>query len=221
MTGFLEPQPDHVAPNPGGAEDPLGESVMDPGQPWLRVFEPRDVRVVIGRHQDVTRELVVERARADRIPVHRRVAGGGAVVLAPGMAVVAIRLAPRPLGSVDWFDTVNAVLVPAVEAVAGVPVTIRGHGDLTVLGADGAPRKILGASLRQTSRYVLYLGVFLVADAVPLMETYLQAPSRRPDYRGPRDHRDFCTHLGVHGVTTPALIASVVDHCQRLLVQQV
>jgi lipoate-protein ligase A len=217
MSGFIEPQPLHVVPNPGGNDDPLGESVLDPALPWLRVFEPRDTCVVIGRHQDVEREVAVEQAKADGIPVYRRVAGGGAVVLAPGMAVVAVRLAPRPLGSVDWFDTVNEALVPAVAAVAGVPVTVRGHGDLTILGDDGNPRKILGASLRQTSKMTVYLGVLMVADAVPLMEAYLHPPSRRPDYRGNRDHRAFCINLGQRGVTVPALAASLDEYCRRIL----
>lgn len=216
-TGFVEPRPDLIAPNPGGPDDPLGESVLDHGSPWLRIFEPRDTRIVIGRHQDPDREVLVDHARADGVPIHRRVAGGGTVVLAPGMVVVALRLAPRPLGTVDWFATVNAALVPAVAEVAGVPVAVRGHGDLTIPGADGAPRKVLGASLRQTSKLTVYLGVLLVGDAVPLMERYLRPPSREPDYRGGRDHRAFCVHLGSRGVTVPALAEALIRHGRTAL----
>ena len=79
-TGFHEPFPTIVAPQPGGLFDPLGESVLDLDQPWLRVFEPRDVRLVLGRNQDPHRELIVAQAQADDVPIHRRVAGGGAVV---------------------------------------------------------------------------------------------------------------------------------------------
>lgn len=216
-SGFIEPRPDLITPNPGGADDPLGESVLDQAAPWLRIFAPRDIRIVIGRHQDPEREVLVDHARADGVPIHRRVAGGGTVVLAPGMVVVALRLAPRPLGTVDWFATVNAALVPAVAEVAGVPVTVRGHGDLTIAGDDGAPRKVLGASLRQTSKLTVYLGVLLIDDAVPLMERYLRPPSREPDYRGGRDHRAFCIHLGRRGVSVPALTAALTDHCRRIL----
>ena len=92
MSGFIEPHPDLVEPNPGGADDPLCESVLDPLSPWLRLHEPHDVRLVIGRHQDPERELQTGVARADRIPIHRRVSGGGAVVLAPGMLLIALRL---------------------------------------------------------------------------------------------------------------------------------
>ena len=206
---FIEPRPDLIAPNPGGADDPLGESVLDRELPAVRVFVPRDVRVVIGRGQDPTREVRLDRCRADAIPVHRRVSGGGAVVLAPGMVVVALRLPPGGHDADRLFGQVNAVLAPAVADCCGVLPRCRGHGDLALTDADGQERKILGASLRQNAQLAAYLGVFLVEDAVPLMEAYLAHPSREPGYRAGRGHRAFCTHLGAHGATAPALIAAL------------
>jgi lipoate-protein ligase A len=214
---FVEPRPDLVVPNPGGPADPLGESILDESQPWLRVFEPRDRRIVIGRGQDPAREVVVDAARADAVPIHRRVAGGGAVVLAPGMVVVAIRLANDRFGTDIWFERINAALIPAVAAACGAAVATRGHGDLAIAGGDGVPRKVLGASLRQTARWIYYLGALLVDDAVPLMERYLASPSRRPDYRGDRDHRGFCAALGAYGAGVAALIAAVEAECRRRL----
>lgn len=217
MTGFIEPHPDLVQPNPGGSDDPLGESVLNPEQPWLRVFEPGAVRLVLGRSQDPRRELLVDAAMADGVPIHRRICGGGAVVLAPGMAVVAIRLRNSGLATNAWFDLVNAALASAVAAVAGVTPTTRGHGDLAISDEGGVERKILGASLRQTSRLVVYLGVLLVADAVPLMERYLAAPSREPDYRGGRGHRAFCDSLSRLGVTGSALLPALERECRTRL----
>lgn len=209
---FEEPHPDVITANPGGVDDPLGESVLMGGSPWVRCFAPRDARVVIGRHQDPHREVLVANARADGVPIHRRVAGGGAVVLAPGMVVVAVRLKPAAVAPDQVFALVNGALVPAVEQVLGRAPLVRGHGDLVV---DG--RKVLGASLRQTSRYAVYLGVFLVADAVPLMERYLTMPSREPDYRGGRGHGDFCAHLGQWGVTVDRLGQVVEGVCRTRL----
>ena len=217
MTGFIEPHPDLVQPNPGGADDPLGESVLDPEQPWLRIYEPASVRLVLGRSQDPRRELLVDAARADAVPIHRRICGGGAVVLAPGMAVVALRLRNSGSATNAWFDLVNAALTPAVAAVAGTEPSTRGHGDLALTGADGVERKILGASLRQTSRVVIYLGVLLVTDAVPLMERYLAPPSREPDYRAGRGHRAFCDHLGRLRVTVGDLVPALERECRTRL----
>jgi lipoate-protein ligase A len=212
---FVEDHPDLVSPNP--SDDPLGESVLDPGQGGLRVFEPRDVRVVIGRGQDPRREVRFDVCQAGGIPLHRRATGGGTVVLAPGMVVVALRLAGGLRAPDDLFAQVNAALVPAVEAACGVRLVCRGHGDLAVRGADGVERKVLGASLRQTTALAAYLGVFLVADAVPLMEGYLAHPSREPGYRGGRDHRAFCSHLGAHGCSVPSLIAELAPRLRPLI----
>jgi lipoate-protein ligase A len=93
----------------------------------------------------------------------------------------------------------------------------RGHGDLVMVGADGVERKVLGASLRQTSKLVFYLGVFLVADAVEVMERYLAPPSRQPDYRSGRGHSAFCTHLSHFGASVASLRQAVIEHGERVL----
>lgn len=223
-TGFIEPQPELITRHDGGADDPLGESVLDPTRPWLRIFEPQDVRVVIGRHQDVTRECRIAACQADHIPLHRRVAGGGTVVLAPGMVVICARLRHTQVGTSCYFGMMNDALIPGVAAVADQAPQCRGYGDLTMTGTAAGQadlrRKILGASLRQTSRMVVYMGVMLVADAVPLMERYLAFPSREPDYRGGRGHGDFCTSLDRHGVSVSALMAALTGSCQQRLAEQ-
>ena len=84
-------------------------------------------------------------------------------------------------------------------------------------GPDGVERKVLGASLRQTSKLVYYLGVFLVHDAVWLMERYLASPSRQPDYRAQRGHAAFCTHLAAFGADTARLAAAIRVHAERIL----
>ncbi len=212
---FQERWPEIVAPNPGGPADPLGESVLDPANPPLRVFEPSDLRLVLGRAQVPQRELLLDAVRRDAVPVHRRATGGGTVVLAPGSVVVALR-APAWSGDVaGCFARINRRLRDAVHRCCGAQVTEAGHGDLVIPGAAGA-RKILGASLRRQRAATVYLGVFLVADLVPAMERYLAAPSRRPDYRGERDHRTFCTDLARHGASVPSLIAAVETACAGL-----
>jgi len=218
MTGFVESYPDVIVPNPGGVDDPLGESVLESSSAWLRCFEPKDLRLVIGRHQDPHRELLVDRARADGVPMHRRVAGGGAVVLGPGMVVVALRLKPRTVAPDQLFQLVNSALGPALQQVLGKAPIAHGHGDLTV-EADGVERKVLGASLRQTARFAVYLGVFLIDDAVPLMERYLSMPSREPEYRAGRNHLDFCGHLAYWGVSTDILRSAVENSCRIRLAE--
>lgn len=211
---FEERFPAIVTPNPGGPLDPLGESVLDSGLPWLRVFEPADVRAVIGRGQDPTVELQVAALNADRVPVHRRVCGGGAVILAPGMLVVALRVPREDRFPDAWLAHIADVLAPAVATATGADVVARGHGDLAVREGDHE-RKVLGASLRLTGPWCIYLGVLLVADACPLMERYLAHPSREPGYRAGRGHAAFCTHLNRFGIEVAGLAPVVTAACMR------
>ncbi|TVR16089.1 MAG: hypothetical protein EA401_01945 [Planctomycetota bacterium] len=208
MAGFREPDPAVVQAHPGGSDDPLGESVLDPQQSWCRIFEPKDVRVVIGRHQNVHREVLVASCQQDGVPIHRRVSGGGAVVLAPGMLVLALRLHTTAMAVDRSLCHIAHAVCQAIQSAGGPRCQVCGHGDVAVGEEDGM-RKVLGASIRQRRHTLYYLGVLLVADAVPLMERYLLPPSRRPDYRGNRDHAAFCTNLACHGLTTSSLAAQL------------
>jgi len=214
---FTERWPEIVSSNPGGVADPLGESVADPTQPAVRLFEPRDIRLVIGRHQDPERELHCAAARADGVPIHRRIAGGGAVVLAPGSVVVALRMPRDEFGTQCYFTRVNEILLPVLGELIGRRPHCRGHGDLALCEDDGAERKILGASLRQTRDHAIYLGVLLVADLSELMRRYLAAPSRAPAYRAGREHAAFCTCLGRYGVGVDALLPPLRAACLQAL----
>jgi lipoate-protein ligase A len=180
------------------------------------VSKDSEVRLVLGRHQDPERELFCARARSDRVSIHRRIAGGGAVVLAPGSLVVAIRLPREEWGTDCYFTRVNDALAPAVEELLGHRPRCRGHGDL-VLDEGGVERKILGASMRQTRGQVVYLGVFLIADLAPLMERYLRMPSKALDYRDGRGHGAFCTHLDRYGVSAEALREATLAQCRSRL----
>ncbi len=195
-----EPTPQWVLPVPPGPDDPLGESVYDQASTWCRVFEPAEVCLVLGRYQDAARELRLAAARADGVPVYRRSTGGGAVVLAPGCLVLALRLRHREPGADAVFARINRPVGRAIGDCTGRNPVSRGHGDLAMPVDEGPERKILGASLRQSRLWDHYLGVLLVADLRPLMERYLASPSRMPDYRAARDHDAFCTCLSAWGV---------------------
>lgn len=204
MGAFTERFPEIISENPGGPEDPLGESILNHELPWLRIFEPTDVRIVIGRNQKPDREVLVDQAQADGIPIHRRVSGGGTVVLAPGTVVVAIRLRQEQVGVDCYFSGINKALCAGLANCAVDDAACFGYGDLAIQ-EDGTTKKILGASLRQSQGAVYYLGVFMLNNQLPLIERYLPMPSKQPDYRAERSHADFCTHLGKRGVGSDAL----------------
>lgn len=206
MRSFIERYPELVVDNPGGKSDPLGESVLDHSQLALRIFEPQHTSIVLGRNQNPYTEIFIEHAQKDMIPLYRRVSGGGTVVLSVGTVVVAVRLRQQQLPIEQYFALLNKASCTAIMQASGQQARCCGHGDLACENADGALRKVLGASLRQTKDAVYYLGVFLVEDCTAAMDRYLRFPSKQPDYRADRSHGAFCTHLAHFGVHSPTFM---------------
>ena len=68
-------------------------------------------------------------------------------------------------------------------------------------------RKFGGTSMFRSKRYLLYQASILVDKDLNLIERYLKHPSKEPDYRGSRTHRDFLIGLNeiIEGLRTDEL----------------
>ncbi len=159
------------------------------------VFEPARPAVVVGRSQDICRVVNASVADADGVPVHRRRGGGGAVVLGPGMLVIAA--SGRSVGRFDVHTPFERVQGPIRDVLArfGVEPRTVGVSDLAI-----GERKILGSSLYQTKQRWSYQGVLLVRPDRQVFDRYLAYPDREPDYRCGRGHGEFTTSLADAGV---------------------
>lgn len=190
------------------AADPTGEDLMDRRRAPFKLWVPSAKALVIGHSQDPERELHVEAAVRDGIPVHRRMGGGGAVLLSPGCVCVGLRFAKAKGRTIhQYFEAGSDVIVRAVSAALGVDLVTEGISDLAVsLPAGGGLRKVVGCSLYLPRDYALYLASILVTPDFAEMETYLAHPSREPGYRGSRSHRDFL--LGLAGLAGGELLSS-------------
>jgi lipoate-protein ligase A len=68
----------------------LDEALLDEadaaGRPLetLRLWEPRQTFVVVGRSSSLEREVRLDRCRERGLPILRRVSGGAAIVAGPG-----------------------------------------------------------------------------------------------------------------------------------------
>ncbi len=214
MSSFREKFPELITPHKNDSQDRLGESILDHQQPWLRLFEPTEIAVVIGRNQDPRREVLVDVVQAAGIPIYRRVTGGGTVILSPGTLVIALRLKQHQVGVECYFADINNALIRGLKDCAVDDAACFGHGDLAIQ-ENGKRLKILGASLRQSRGAVYYLGVLMIDDLVPLMQRYLPMPSKQPDYRTDRSHADFCTHLGQRGLRLTEVQAALEASLRR------
>ena len=177
--------------------DDLLEEYARLGAPVLRLYEPETVTVVMGAGRRAAEDVLEEKAAADGVPLRRRRGGGGTVVLSPGQAVLALvtRVA-SPFRNREYFHAINDWVREALDGL-GVPAAFiqdRGISDLAV-----GERKILGTSLYRRRLLLFYQASLLVSNDLSLFDRYLRFPSRVPDYRSGRGHRDFCTTLAAEG----------------------
>jgi lipoate-protein ligase A len=70
-------------------------------------------------------------------------------------------------------------------------VTVRGHTDLAI---DGI--KFSGNAQRRKKHVLLFHGALLLNFDLGVISELLPMPSKEPDYRKNRSHRDFLTNLG-------------------------
>ena len=179
-------------------EDLLDAVCADPAAgPRLRVWQPTRVAVVLGRANKPEREVRLDVCRADGVPVLRRLGGGGAVVLGPGCLVVSLaRRVVRPTALAEHMGFAVEAIAGWVRGLGGPQLVTRSHGDLCA-----GERKVLGSSAFRRRDLFFYQGSLLVDLDLGLVERYLRHPSREPEYRRGRAHREFLSTLAIEGVT--------------------
>ena len=172
-----------------------GERLLDRSlRPWDAWIPPRPI-VVLGNSQTPERELKVEAVIRDGIAVHKRIGGGGAVLLSPGCVCVALRIRKRKdLSIKDYFALGSSVIIETARNRLGIDLFLRGISDLACATPAG-DKKVAGSSLYLPRDFGLYLVSILVAPDLGPIGEYLLHPSQEPDYRAGRTHRDFLAGL--------------------------
>jgi len=156
-------------------EDLLLDSVRNDNIETIRLWVNQQA-VVLGRSQSVAAEVDVERANELRIPVLRRVSGGGTVYHYPGNLNLSVALQKRPeLADVSsLFRFFGGVLA---EALAGLKVDARSEDN----GLYSGDQKIGGAAQAHRGCAALYHTTLLVQPSLVPMEEVLLA--LRSEYR--------------------------------------
>jgi len=176
----------------------------------LRIWEHTDPFVVLGYSNKVQKETNIDQARRAGLPVLRRCTGGGAVVQGPGCLNFSLVLRIPENGPLQSIGGTNVhILNRHKEALVTLltgdsrnreaesqpsslppPVAVNGHSDLTL-----GDLKFSGNAQRRRQKFLLFHGTFLLDVDIELIERVLPMPSRQPDYRRHRRHRDFLTNL--------------------------
>lgn len=181
-------------------DNPTGEELLDRSRIPYKFWIPAAKVLVIGHSQEPERELRLDAAVRDGVPVHRRMGGGGAVLLSPGCVCVGLRFARSQGRNLhDYFAAGSDLVRRAVRAASGLDLVSMGISDLacpTPTSTPDSSRKVVGCSLYMPRDFALYLASILVSPDLGDLETYLAHPSREPDYRAGRPHGDFVAGLG-------------------------
>ena len=161
----------------------------------LRLWEPAQYFAVLGHANSIRAEVNFSTCEKDRLPVLRRMSGGGAVLQGPGCLNYSLVL----IGALHRFRTVREgfryVLERhrnVIQGLTGVEVALEGISDLAI----GA-RKFSGNAQYRKSRALLIHGTFLLDFDLSLIGRYLALPGKQPAYRQNRSHLEFLTTLAV------------------------
>jgi lipoate---protein ligase len=156
----------------------------------LRFWESPNHFVVVGYGNKVASEVDVAACRVEGIPVLRRCSGGGTVLQGPGCLNYSIVLRIDAHHELENITSANCHIMKrnaaALSKLLGKTVSVQGFTDLAL---DG--RKFSGNAQRRKRTHLLFHGTFLLDFDLQLIERYLRAPSRQPDYRCDRSHLDF------------------------------
>ena len=163
--------------------------------PTLRFWESPAYFVALGYTNRAATEADEVACRAARVPILRRVSGGGTVLQGPGCLNYAL-VHPIAPGQTLNVEATNKLVMEtqraAFEQLLGVAVAVAGHTDLAT---DGL--KFSGNAQRRKARHFLFHGTILLDFDLELVQRLLRTPSKEPQYRANRSHRDFIRNLPV------------------------
>jgi len=160
------------------------------------LWEPRNVAVVLGRSQKAVDEVNLVNCVRDKVPVLKRRGGGGAVVLMPGVLCLTIAFYSKAsISPYFFFEKINHFIIDVLENHFSIQdLHYKGISDIAI-----GDKKVLGCSMFNSRDMFFYQGSLLVHPDMEKISTYLLHPSKEPDYRCNRPHRDFITSLRQSG----------------------
>lgn len=189
-------------------DDDLLEAVRLGTPQAYRSWEPHAPCVVLGRGNSAEQEVYEDRCQRDGVPILRRRGGGGTVVLSPGVLVVSlVKLVKHPYHFAEYFLQINNIIIDALRGCGVEHLHQRGISDICL-----GDRKIVGSSMYRSKLLLFYTASLMVENDVTLLDHYLKHPSKEPEYRRGRPHREFVTTLAAaHPGLTVATVQPTID----------
>lgn len=171
-----------------------------PSPVLFRFFETQRAVVVLANSNTVENEVQADVCAQKGIPVLTRKGGGGTVVLSPGCLVLTLAFyASDVFSNARYFSAVNELWIKALKENGIGGLAQGGISDITA-----GDKKIAGTSLFRKKHLLVYQGSLLVNPRIDLIESCLKHPTREPDYRNKRGHREFLTSVQMLGYSISA-----------------
>lgn len=194
----------------------VADAMAATDDPVLTLSNPDAPFICVGFHQDVAQEVDEPWCAAQRMPVIRREAGGGAVLLdAPHLFVHFIY--PRRLAGGRAASLYPRFIAPLVETyrTLGVAAEYRALNDIHVHG-----RKIGGSAIAAIGEAVVFAGMILFDFDVERMSRALRVPSEKFRDKLRTSLSDYITSLNRELGTPPSrgrVIGTLLRHLPRTL----
>ena len=162
----------------------------------LRFWEPTNYFIVLGYSRKIHSDVNMSACQANKIPLLRRLSGGGTVLQGPGCLNFSLVLKignSKPLKNIT--DTNSFIMkrhAEALKPLLGNEIRVQGLSDLAL-----GTLKFSGNAQRRRKDFLLFHGTFLTSFNISLIEQLLPVPSKQPPYRKNRTHKAFLTNLSI------------------------
>ena len=163
------------------------------GAPTLRFWESNSYFVVLGSSNKAEIECNLDTCKTDKIPILKRCSGGGTVLQGPGCLNYALILDINSHNELKQIKSSNDYIMHKNKNALSsrLPkLEVKGYTDLSLNKI-----KVSGNAQRRLKNSILFHGTFLYNFELTLIEKYLAHPSREPDYRQNRSHKDFIQNI--------------------------
>jgi lipoate-protein ligase A len=185
----------------------------------LRLWEPQDYFVVLGRSSDPTVEVNLAACRREKIPILRRASGGGTILAGRGCLMYAVVTAIDDALVVKSVSRAHQFVLNRIATSLSrfVPrITMAGFSDLVfgdrvLHGNVDTLQKFSGNAVRIKKTHFLYHGTLLYDFDLERVSQLLAHQTREPQYRENRPHDDFIANLPI---TRNQLITALVSGWQ-------
>lgn len=159
------------------------------------IWRPDRRYIVLGRSNKAETALHIDEVLKDNIEVYKRPSGGQTVLLSPNTLVISVKLKIKnTLDTHKYFDIINKKIIGSLSVLGVEYLCMKGISDISI-----GEKKILGSSIFREKETLFYHAVLNVSESVEIISKYLKHPSKEPDYRKGRDHKEFVTSLSAEG----------------------